>query len=217
MGTLDKFIGDAIMAFYGAPLVLPDHPLRACRSALSMISTLEKLNAKWKLEGKGPIKIGIGLNTGEAKVGNFGSLERFNYTVIGEGVNLTSRLEGITKVYGVDIVMGFSTYNNVKDTMLCRPLDLIRVKGSKKPIKIFELVGTRKQSSKEMQEKVLEFQKGLDFYFSKQWKNAEDFFSQFLERFPDDKPAQVFLERVRTLIKDPPPEDWDCVFSFFTK
>ena len=212
-GTLDKFIGDAIMAIYGAPVDLADHPLHGCLSALSMISSLEKLNGKWASEGKQTIKIGVGLNTGKMKVGNFGSRERFDYTVIGDDVNLASRLEGLTKTYGVDIIISASTYRSVKDKMFCRPLDAVMVKGSKKPLEIFELIGTKEGISAETEDKVQNFGEGLKLYYSRRWEEAQAFFVRFLDRFPNDGPAQIILERVRVYTKEPPPEHWDGVFS----
>lgn len=216
-GTLDKFIGDAIMAIYGAPVDLPDHPMEGCLSALSMLSNLKKLNARWEGEGKSPIRIGVGVNTGMVKVGNFGSQERFDYTVIGENVNLASRLEGLTKSYGVDIVISASTHENIRDKMLCRPLDMVIVKGSNKPMEIFELVGVKNDLSRELQAKTQDFQEGLKLYYSMKWEAARDFFAEFLDRFPNDRPARIFLGRAEVFRKHPPPEDWDRVFSHTTK
>jgi adenylate cyclase len=216
-GTLDKFIGDAIMAIYGAPLHLSDHPLKGCQSALSMISKLKRLNARWESEGKEPFKIGIGLHTGMVKVGNFGSQSRFNYTVVGANVNLASRLEGLTKSYGADIIISAATLKSVEDIMLCRPLDVVKVKGSTKPVEIFELIGEKNTVSGEIGAKVQDFQNGLNLYYSRQWGEAQEHFAEFLERFPNDRPAQIFLERARVFIKNPPPSDWDRAFSHSTK
>ena len=216
-GTLDKFIGDAIMAIYGAPIDLEDHPLRGCLSAFSMIDNLKKLNSKWENEGKNSISIGIGLNTGLVKVGNFGSQERFDYTVIGENVNLASRLEGLTKSYGVDIVISAATHKSIKEKILCRPLDMVIVKGSKKPMEIFEPVGIKNNLSDELQAKVQNFKYGLKLYYDMQWEATRDFFSEFLELFPNDGPAQIFLGRAEVFGKNPPPKDWDRVFSHTTK
>jgi adenylate cyclase len=216
-GTLDKFIGDAIMAIYGAPVDLPEHPMRGCLSALSMIENLKTLNSKWENEGKRPIRIGIGLNTGLVKVGNFGSQERFDYTVIGENVNLASRLEGLTKSYGVDIVISAPTYKSIREKILCRPLDMVMVKGSKKPMEIFELVGKKNELSRELHVKTQDFQAGLKLYYAMKWEAARDFFSEFLARFPNDRPARIFLDRAEVFRKNPPTEDWDRVFSHTTK
>ena len=216
-GTLDKFIGDAVMAIFGAPLDLPGHPLNGCLSARSMISNLNKLNIKWESEGKNPIKIGIGLHTGKVKVGNFGSHERFDYTVIGENVNLASRLEGLTKPYGVDIIISDATYKNVEDKMLCRQLDRVMVKGSNKPLEIFELIGVKNDLSEKIMAKVQDYQKCLKLYYSRQWEEAQRNFVCFLDRFPNDRPAQIFLERAKIFRKYPPKGDWDGLFSHTTK
>ena len=140
-GLLDKYMGDAIMAVYGAPLDQPDHALRACRTALKMRVVLERLQKKWTEEGRPVLNIGVGINSGDMVVGNMGSEMRFDYTVMGDSVNLGSRLEGINKEYGTGIVISEFTYERVKDTLLCRELDWVRVKGKKLPVKIYELLG----------------------------------------------------------------------------
>jgi adenylate cyclase len=212
-GMLDKFIGDAIMALYGAPLDLPDHPIKGCLSALSMLSNLKQLNRKWAREGKAPFRAGIGLTTGMVKVGNFGSRERFNYTVIGPDVNLASRLEALSKSYGVDIIISDSTYQRVRQRMLCRPLDVVIVKGSKKTTEIFELIAVKENLPEETEARVREFQKCLKLYHSRRWEEAQRSLVEFLNRFPNDRPAQVFLERSCHFMKNPPPADWDRVFA----
>jgi adenylate cyclase len=211
-GTLDKFIGDAIMALYGAPLELPNHPLSACLSALSMLSNLQSLHARWKGEDRIPFAIGIGVNTGMVKVGNFGSQERFDYTAIGPNVNIASRLEGLTKTYGVDIVISAATREKVRDEMVCRPLDVVTVRGSKRPIKIFELLGIRGKLPHGVEDKALGFEKALELYYARQWKEAQEYFSELLNRFPDDRPAQIYRDRAGQLIKKPAPAEWNRVF-----
>ncbi len=212
-GMLDKFIGDAIMALYGAPLGLPDHPLKGCLSALSMFSNLRQLNRKWGGEGRGAFNVGIGLNTGTVKVGNFGSRERFNYTVIGPDVNLASRLEALTKSYGVDIIISDSTYERVGQRMLCRPLDVVIVKGSKKTTEIFELIGVKGDLPGEIEDKVHTFRKCLDLFYSRRWEETHKSLVEFLDRFPDDRPAQIFQERTSFFMKNPPPAEWNRVFA----
>jgi adenylate cyclase len=139
-GTLDKYIGDAIMCFWGAPIPQEDHALLSCKCSLKQLEILNELNSKWPPEKQ--INIGIGLNSGVSTVGNMGSEGRMNYTVMGDNVNLASRLEGINKQYYTSIVISESTYNQVKDRgAICRELDDIRVKGKKKPVRIYELVG----------------------------------------------------------------------------
>ena len=133
-GTLDKYMGDAIMAIYGAPLEQPDHPTKACRSAIEMIAGLKKLNEKWIEEGKTPLDIGIGINTGMMVAGNMGSDLRFDYTVMGDAVNLASRLEGANKIYNTNILIGETTYEQVRAEYVCLELDKVRVEGKTRPV-----------------------------------------------------------------------------------
>ncbi len=139
-GTLDKYVGDEIMAFYGAPVEYPDHAYKACKAAVIMMDRLHELQEKWKKEGKPPLNIGIGINTGEMVVGNMGSEARMDYTVMGDAVNLGARLEGTNKMYGTNIIISEFTYEHVKDKVIVRELDFIRVKGKLKPVRIYELL-----------------------------------------------------------------------------
>ncbi len=138
-GTLDKYIGDAIMAFWGAPLDIPNHALLACKASLEMMEQLDEMNTNWPPEMN--IHIGIGLNSGNMIVGNMGSSNRMDYTIMGDNVNLGSRVEGANKMYTTEIIITEYTYEMVKDMVICRELDLIRVKGKEKPVKIYELLG----------------------------------------------------------------------------
>lgn len=216
-GTLDKFIGDAIMAFFGAPLPLENHPANACSSAIMMMTALGEMNKKRARQGKSPVQIGIGLNSGMAKVGNFGSADHFNYTVVGESVNLASRLEGLTKTYNAPIIISLHTYQRVCSEMLCRPLDRVIVKGSEKPLEIYELIGRKGEVTGEKFELVESFQKGLEFFWGGNWQEAEKIFNDLVEKFPDDGPARVFAQRVRQYRKTLPPGDWGGVFRQTTK
>jgi len=139
-GTLDKYIGDAIMAFWGAPIPQEDHALLCCKAAVEMISGLNRLNDKWKSEGKAPLKIGIGINSGDMVVANMGSSSRMDYTLIGDEVNTGSRLEGTNKVYGTEIIISDKTYAMVRDHVIVRELDYVRVKGKKLPVYLYELL-----------------------------------------------------------------------------
>jgi adenylate cyclase len=139
-GTLDKYVGDEIMAFWGAPVPQEDHAFLACKAAVKMMEDLHKLNEKWRQMGKPELNIGIGLNTGDMVVGNMGSSSRMDYTLMGDNVNLGARLEGTNKIYGTNIIISESTYEYVKDRVFARELDLIRVKGKQQPVKIFELI-----------------------------------------------------------------------------
>ena len=140
-GTLDKYVGDQIMAFWGAPVELENHALLACQCALEQASVLAQLNAGWKQEGKPELEIGIGINTGDMVVGNMGSSSRMDYTLMGDNVNLGARLEGTNKFYGTSIIISEYTYEHIRDSVVVRELDLIRVKGKEQPVKIYELLG----------------------------------------------------------------------------
>jgi len=139
-GTLDKYVGDEIMAFWGAPIPQEDHALLACKASVEMMEVLGQLNEKWVSQGKPRLDIGIGLNSGEMVVGNMGSHSRMDYTLMGDNVNLGARLEGTNKVYSTHIIISEFTYEHVKDRIVARELDLIRVKGKELPVKIYELI-----------------------------------------------------------------------------
>jgi len=217
-GTLDKYIGDAIMAFWGAPVIQEDHAYRACSTALGMTEFLhDVLWPKWKTEGKEKLEIGIGLNTGNMVVGFVGSQAIKNYTLIGDAVNLGSRLEGTTKEYRVEIIISEATYEKVQMDMLCRELDLIRVKGKTQPIRIYELVDRRFKAKPHIQEKVSVFAEGLALYRAQKWDEAIERFQKCLEVDPQDGPGSIFLERCHQLKKSPPGTGWDGVFVMKTK
>ena len=149
-GTLDKYVGDEIMAFWGAPLPQEDHALLACSASLRMMDDLNRLNAMWREQGKPVLNIGIGLNSGDMVVGNMGSSSRMDYTLMGDNVNLGARLEGTNKVYGTNIIISEFTYNLVKDHVIARELDLIRVKGKELPVKIYELIDMNEEADQSM-------------------------------------------------------------------
>jgi adenylate cyclase len=160
-GTLDKYIGDAIMAIYGAPQDQEDHSLRACMTALDMIRALYKLRLDWEKKNMPPINIGIGLNTGAMSVGNMGSQVRFDYTVMGDNVNLASRLEGTNKQYGTNIIISEFTYERVKEDVICRQIDVVRVKGKKHPVKIYQLLANLRYADKSLEDRRKEVKKHL--------------------------------------------------------
>jgi adenylate cyclase len=215
-GTLDKFIGDAIMAFYGAPLRQPDHAVRGCRTAIDMLKSLRELQVDWEARSLPRIDIGIGLNSGEMTVGNMGSDERFDYTIMGDNVNLASRLEGINKQYGTNIVISQYTRNLVQeDGFLVRELDSVRVKGKKDPVNIYELIdyGTPEPLLLDV---VRTFERGLAAYKNRQWIEAEELFRAAL-KLHEDGPSKLYLSRCEEYALNPPPEDWDGVFVMKTK
>jgi len=215
-GTLDKYIGDAIMAFWGAPIPQPDHAWRACLTGLDMIKALESLRAKWEAEGRPRIDIGVGLNTGPMVVGNLGSANRFNYTVMGDDVNLASRLEGMNKEFGTHLIVSENTYTPVKEKLVARELDLIRVKGKYKPVKIYELLGTQDEYGR-FRVQIERFHYGLEAYRSAQWERALQTFEELAREFPQDGPARTFVKRCRDLLVEPPKGVWDGVYVAETK
>lgn len=211
MGLLDKYIGDAIMAVYGAPLPQPDHPLRACLTALDMRTALLDLQKQWESSGRPKLEIRIGINSGYAVVGNMGSRERFDYTVMGDNVNLASRLENLNKVYDTKIIISENTYVNVKDDIAVRELDLVRVRGKTIPVKIYEMIG-RKGSSPEREEMAEIFGRGLEETRKRNWEAALNIFSDLSVTYPHDVPTSLYIERLRAAVSNPPPDDWDGIF-----
>jgi adenylate cyclase len=215
-GTLDKYMGDALMAIYGAPLDQTDHPLRACYSALEMMEQLKKLNEKWIQEGKKPLDIGIGINTGMMMVGNMGSEQRFDYTVMGDAVNLGSRLEGANKAYRTHILISESTFERVKNELACLELDSVKVRGKTFPVKIYELVAERGMPAADM-EVINYFHKGLQLYKQQEWDEAIKVFENVSAMDKSMYAAELYIKRSLNLKAHPPGPDWDGVFTMTTK
>lgn len=214
-GTLDKFIGDAVMSFWGAPISDEKHAYHAVLSALSMKYQLREINKFFQQKYGMEFKIGIGINTGAVIVGNIGSDKRLDYTVIGDNVNLASRLEGLTKNYDLELIIGERTYTLVKDDFLCRPIDLVQVKGKKEPTKIYEPLAFSNKASKEDHIKLQEYSAGLEFYKVGNFTEAKNKFAYLTEKF-QDSPSKVMLERCEYLLTHP-PEDWTGIFKFTSK
>ncbi len=216
LGTLDKYIGDAIMAFWGSPYPQRDHALGACTCALEMIRALGKLNARWQAQGRKEISIGIGLNTGPVNVGNMGSAKRLAWTVMGDNVNLASRLEGMTKQYRSRIVISEGTYRQVADHFVCRQLDRIRVKGKNQPVDVYELMDLAAERSN-YESLITRFQSAMDAYHDQNWREAAGRFGELLASFPDDGPTQIFLQRALEYMENAPEPDWDGVYVMKSK
>jgi adenylate cyclase len=213
-GTLDKFIGDAIMVIYGAPVVYPEHAQKAVITALEMRKELKALQDAWKDKGGEVIDIGIGINTGDIVVGNIGSNIQTNYTVIGDEVNLASRLEGLTRNYpDVGIIISKATYNDIKDIIVARELDTIRVKGKLKPVTIYEPLGLIGEVDAEKIRIINVFLSGLMLYRAKRWQEASNIFETILS----DGPARMYYTRCQEYIAMPPRDDWDGVYTYKTK
>ncbi len=215
-GTLDKYMGDAIMAFFGAPIHYREHAKYGCRCALESLEKLKEIQEELKKKGLPMIDIGIGLNTGDMSVGNMGSETVRSYTVMGDAVNLGSRLEGINKQYGTRIIISEFTYEDVKDEFVCREIDLVRVKGKVLPVKIYELIA-EKTVSKEMETVLNHFKKGYDLYHKKAFQEAIHEFDQALSINPEDQCSKLYIKRCEDFISTPPPENWDGVFVMTSK
>lgn len=209
-GMLDKYIGDAIMAIFNAPLDLPDHSRKAVITALEMVEELKKLNEKIKTQGYPEIKIGIGINTGEAITGNMGTDMRFDYTAIGDTVNLASRLEGLNKLYGTNIIISSSTFDALtdKEEFKTRELDLIKVKGKHEPVRIYEVM----VKDSPFIPAIVDFERALGLYRKRRFKEALDIFRELANRF-NDKASMLFAQRCLSYIETPPSDDWDGVFE----
>lgn len=226
-GTLDKYIGDAIMAVFGTPLALPDHAWLAVQTAIDMRCRLKEFNAKRveKLKPKDQkefdlvnIKIGIGVNSDSVISGNIGCTKRMEFTSIGDGVNLGSRLEGTSKVYGTDIIISETTYKNCADRIWTRELDRIQVKGKNQPISIYEVYGLRSDPLSASHEQIIElYHKARDFYHQMKFGKAIGLFGEVLELDKLNKAASMHLMRCQHFLSNPPPADWDGVWRFTEK
>jgi adenylate cyclase len=217
-GTLDKYEGDAIMAFWGAPIPQKTHALRTCLAALEMQKRLAVLRPKWKKEGKPPLQARCGINTGVVIVGNMGGKDRFDYTVIGDSVNLAARLEGANKQYGSNIMISDMTYKQVKERVIVRELDLIQVRGKTEPVKVWELLGTTNMSMTDTQKQSLElYQEGLKLYRDRKWEEAIAYFTQSKALDASCNVAEIYTQRASLYQLNPPPPEWNGVFVMTMK
>ncbi len=213
-GIIDKYEGDLILAEFGVPVPIEDHCSRACLAALQMQQHLKSIRAEWILQGKPPFTLRIGINTGEVIVGNMGSKFVFDYTVLGDPVNLCSRLEHANKVYGTEIIISEEVRRALPETFVTRVLDDLRVHGRSATVRIFELTAQRREDlSMEMQQMLEAYEQGWNFYIKRNWSQAGECFERALQLRPDDKPANVLLKRCRSFKAQPPPADWDGVFN----
>lgn len=213
-GYVDKYIGDAVMALYGAPNRMDDHATRACRTAVKMQKRLHELNLKWREADPGwaKLKVRIGLNTGDPVVGNIGGAEKIQYTALGDAVNLAARLEPACKTYGVGIMLAQQTREEAGDTIKVRELDLLAVYGKKEPIRVFELLGMADEDLGAERTELLElYSKGLDAFRSRDFELAMQYFKAALEIDPGDGPSALYQERCEEYMVNPPPADWDFV------
>lgn len=216
-GTVDKLIGDAILAFYGAPVASSYHARQAATTALNMLATLNALKQQQSLAGLAQLEIGIGLNTGDVTIGNLGCEQFMDYTVIGDSVNLASRLEGLNKLYGTQILLSEATAQQLGDEFTLRELDRVIVKGKASVTTLYELVGFSDQLSVQQQQLMTLYSKGLTCYRQQQWSHASACFHQLCEQFPDDGPGRLFLQRIEQLQHAPFDPNWDAISRLTSK
>ncbi len=216
-GTIDKYIGDSVMAFWGAPHPDESQAKDACLASLEIQKAIKELNQKWVSQGRKEFNTRIGINTGISFIGNFGSTERFNYTAIGDSVNLANRLEGLNKVYGSKIILSESTQKEAGSDLIYRVLDIVAVKGRQQSVTVYELLGTTNQpSSRTLLNLSKASEMALVHYLSSEWEEAEEKYKNILKEYPEDKIAQMFINRCQKL-KDNPPENWDGVYRLTQK
>ncbi len=217
-GILDKFIGDAILAVFGAPFQTGDDPDNAVTAAVDMMIALREFNLKRRAENKMPIDIGVGVNTDEVLSGNIGSEKRMEYTCIGDGVNLASRLEGVNKLFGTNILITENTRAKLKRDFHTREMDFIRVKGKENPIAIYEVLDFFDDAAFPNRSECVElFNEGIKSYRGQNWDPAEKYFSEVLRHRPQDAASQVYLDRRRHFKANPPGDDWDGVWTMESK
>jgi adenylate cyclase len=217
-GTLKEYVGDEIMAFFGAPIDAPDHAQRACGAALTMREARHALNSEWIQRGRPQLRARIGINTGPMLVGNLGSSYRFAYGVLGDQVNLGSRLEGLNKIYGTEILTGKNTVDLAKNDFLFRKIDSVRVVGRQQCVNVYELVDRSiAVLPKEQAQAFAYYAAGYAAYCEQHWDKALDFFNRGLEAWQDDGPSRTMAQRCRIYRESPPPGSWDCIFEPDTK
>jgi adenylate cyclase len=212
-GTLDKYEGDAIIAFWNAPLDQPDHALRACRAALSCQKRLAGLQSRFQEKYGRAVAMRIGLNSGAAVVGNMGSSRRFDYTAMGDTINLAARLEGACKQYQVPILIGEETYRRVQSEVVAREVDIIRVVGKKKPGAVYEIIGEKADLTPAERVRLNRYEEAREAYKRREWERAEALFG----KIEGDALASLYADRCRTLMQSPPAGDWDGVFDLKAK
>lgn len=215
-GTIDKYMGDAIMAFWGAPLRDPQHARRALEAGIEMQQELLRLQPEFDKRGWPPIRIGVGINTGEMSVGNMGSEFRMAYTVLGDAVNLGSRLEGLTKGYGVGLIVSETTVKAIPE-YIYRELDRVRVKGKDEPVAIFEPIALATEVDKATRDELKLYHQGIRYYRHQDWDMAELQFLNLKKMAPERKLYDVYMERINHFREVPPPQDWDGVFTHTSK
>lgn len=215
-GVLAQYAGDALQAFWNAPMDQPDHAQRACAAALDMVERLRALRPRFARDGWPDLEMGIGVNTGPMVVGNMGSRRRLAYTAVGDAVNVAARLEGLTKEYRTRIVIGESTRVAAGDAFVCRFLDRVAVKGRPEPLGVWEVLA-RRSGPGPAPALLARWEEGIALYHARRWKDAAAVFAEVQALAPDDGPAEVYRRRLAVLVEHPPPDDWDGVYVAPTK
>jgi adenylate cyclase len=216
-GVLDKYIGDAVMAFWNAPLEQPDHAQRASAAALEMVARLGDLQSEWRSRGIPALELGIGINTGPMVVGNMGSRQRMAYTVLGDAVNVAARLEGLSKLYGTRVVISEATRDAAGDAFVYRSLDLVAVKGRAGALSVFEIVGRAGEADATRTAALAEYEHAIQLYRGRRWAEAKAMFMQLQSSGFGDGPSALYLGRIRDLLANPPSAEWDGIFVAETK
>jgi adenylate cyclase len=216
-GVLDKYIGDAIMAFWNAPMSQADHARRACEAGLAMVKKLQAMQADWERRRVPALELGIGINTGPMVVGNMGSRSRLAYTVLGDAVNVASRLEGLSKEYGTRIVIAEATRAAAGEVFDYRFLDVVAVKGRSEPLTVYEVLGVAGELEPVRASVLDTYRHGIELYRARRWAEASTRFREALERAPGDGPSSLYLRRTLDLLASPPPAEWDGTYVAKTK
>ncbi|NNM00279.1 MAG: adenylate/guanylate cyclase domain-containing protein, partial [Gammaproteobacteria bacterium] len=216
-GTVERFLGDAVMVIWGAPTAQPDHAERACRAALTMAERIRTISRQEAARMGVPISVRIGINSGSMIAGNIGANRRFNYTVLGDCVNLAARLEGVNKLYGTTILVGSATEAALDKDIERRFIDTVRVKGRGEPEQIYELLGRRGTVPGMRREAAERYGKAWKLYRAQRWDEAAALFDRCAEIDSDDDAARAMAQRCRRFEKQPPGDDWDGVFDIETK
>jgi class 3 adenylate cyclase len=216
-GYVDKYVGDAVMAVWGAPVPAPDHARRACAAALEMRDRLRELRPAWKERFGVEVRAGAGVNTGPMVAGNVGSRQKANYTVLGDAVNLASRLEGATKLYGVEILVGEGTRAAAGEAFATRLVDVLQVKGRQAGVPVHELVARADALDAPRREALARWERAMAAYRARRFEEAGAAFEARLREEPEDGPARLLAARCRELAAAPPPPGWDGVHALHEK
>jgi len=216
-GTVDKFEGDAIIAFFGAPNALDNQAETACLTCVDMQNRLVELREKWRQEGRPELMMRIGLCTGSAVVGNMGSRNRMDYTMMGDTVNTAARLEGVNKIYGIYTLVCETTFKKASQRVWGREIDSINVVGKAEPVTVYQILGHSDDIDASVLEMTRLYEEGLGMYRQRQWDAAIAIFEKALKLFPDDGPSRSMIERCSSYKTEPPPQEWNGSYTMKTK